>query len=123
MKKMRNPLPYLIYFGLPAASVVIYALIFHAKIADIIYPILSYRGIYGFFGLGIITSQFFPMAKGAHSQIIKIVSNLALIGVMIASLKLSYKNILDSNGICQKFSSRRRILRIKTQTQTIILCC
>lgn len=97
LRKRKYWYMYIAAFLIPLGAVLLYANMYHASIIDVVHPILSYRGIYGFFGLGIITSFFYPAQRGAQLTIVKIVSNLALILLFIYSWRLRNSRLITSH--------------------------
>lgn len=67
---------------IPFMSVIVYSLLFHVSVVDIVYPVLSYRGAYGVWGTGFIIAKL-----GVHSSLFfKILSNLVTLGCMLTFL-------------------------------------
>jgi hypothetical protein len=94
LRKAKQYYLYPIALGIPCLFVLLYARIFHESIIEILRPVASYRGIYGYYGLGIFLSYIFPQAQGMQLASIKIISSISIILLFLYSLCIKWNDVI-----------------------------
>jgi hypothetical protein len=83
VKYAKNRHVYLFTILLPVISILLYAVLYHTSVWDIIHPSLSYRGGYGTWGAGVIISKILPPLPGYNTILYKSIINVTIIILML----------------------------------------
>lgn len=96
IKHTRRILPYISVGIVPGIAVFLYAYIYDARVWDILHPVVTYRGVFGYYGLGIFLSAIVPHTYGMQLTAVKILTTATIIALFLYSCRLKRSNILQS---------------------------
>lgn len=79
---------------LPLICILIYSVIYREPFATVIRPLLSYRGSYGMWGLGVIIGKFLP-PQTVNMTVIKILTNVSIIALIYFIFRFKNSNVIS----------------------------
>ncbi|MCL4418302.1 MAG: glycosyltransferase 87 family protein [Actinobacteria bacterium] len=95
LKYSKKRYMYIISLIIPLISILLYSIIFHASVLDIIHPAISYRGGYGVWGVGIFASLLLLGDQGLNNAIYKSITNISIIVLTFFMLLRKKTNLLN----------------------------